>query len=259
MRVFLICFSLLFLMPTVPAEDNRGRQIYVQRDTQDSGFVDSTVVMNMILFAKNGRTSRRVIKIQILEGLKDKGDKMTLVFKQPRDIAGTALLTHELLEQDDNQWLYMPAFKRIKRISSRNRTGRFMGTEFTYEDLAGEKVNDFRYRYLGTRKYRGKMVYYIERIPVSRYSGYSRQETFVDPKTYQAVKIIYYDRKGRLLKTQEAENWVAYLNKFWRPKKIVMTNHRTGRSTIVTVTSDYEFAKGLRDSDFSKSALRRIR
>ena len=258
MRVFLIFFSLLFLMPTVHA-DNRGRQIYVQRDNQDAGFMDSTVVMKMNLRSKNGRISRRVLKMQILEGLKDKGDKMLLVFKQPRDIAGTALLTHEILEQDDNQWLYMPAFKRIKRIASRNRTGRFMGTEFTYEDLAGEKINDFRYRYLGIRKYRGKNVYYIERIPVSRYSGYSLQKTFVDPKTYQVLKIIYYDRKGRLLKTQEADNWVAYLNKFWRPEKIVMTNHRTGRSTIVTVTSDYEFAKGLRKNDFSKSALRRIR
>ena len=77
------------------------------------------------------------------------GDLGIIVFSKPRDIRGTALLTHANVEpSDDDQWLYLPAVKRVKRISSSNRTGKFVSSEFSYEDLGSQEVEDYTYKWL---------------------------------------------------------------------------------------------------------------
>jgi outer membrane lipoprotein-sorting protein len=257
-KFFILGQVLMFALATSVTAENKGKEIYLDRERQDTGFEDFSSNMEMLLKTKTGRTSRREIRMQVLEGSEGEGDKTRVIFKFPRDVKGTALLTHQHLEGDDDQWLYMPAFKRTKRIGSRDRTGRFMGTEFLYEDLVVEEVNDYTYRYIDEREYRGKTVHHIERIPISENSAYSRKEADVDQESNQPIRVVYFDRKGKLLKTLEAEEWVAYKGQFWRPNKMTMTNHQTGDMTILT-TPEYEFSQGLTQRNFSKSALERVR
>ena len=101
----------------------------------------------MVLRNKQGQESRRQLRVKIFEVAGD-GDKSMFVFDEPRDVKGTALLIHAHRESTDGQWLYLPALKRVKRISSSNRSGSFMGSEFAYEDMSAQEVERFTYRYL---------------------------------------------------------------------------------------------------------------
>ena len=93
------------------AQDSRARE---------EGFGNFTAQQIMVLRNKHGQESRRQLRIKVLEVAKD-GDKSLFVFDEPRDVQGTALLIHSYGESADDQWLYLPALKRVKRISSSNR------------------------------------------------------------------------------------------------------------------------------------------
>jgi hypothetical protein len=244
--------------PADPAEQ-RGLAIFTERDRLDQGYFDQRVEMEMILRSPGGREASRRIRLSQLEGPPGGGDKALILFEEPLDIKGTALLTHEALgSEDDAQWLYLPAYRRVKRIAAQDRSGRFVGTEFSYEDLAGDKLQDFRYRYLGEINHEGHQLQRVERIPLNPHSEYGRQETWVDPQNHQVVHALLYDRKGRHIKTFTADGWVQYEGRFWRPQRIIMTHVPSGRSTLLK-TAEYQFDTGLTDNDFSLVALRRIR
>lgn len=237
----------------------QGRAIFVAREKLDTGYVDQQVSMDMTLRSNSGREASRRIKIMQLEGEPGQGDKVLIVFEAPADIKGTALLTHEALGvSDDQQWLYLPAYKRVKRIAATNRSGRFVGTEFSYEDLSGDKLEDFDYRYLGEEEHDGQRLHKVERIPLSANSEYSRQVTWVNSDNHQVVRAFLYDKQGTHLKTLEATDWTQYQERFWRAHTMVMTHIPSGRSTLLK-TSKYEFGVGSSDKDYSPSALKRIR
>jgi len=130
------------------------------------------------------------------------GDKSMSIFDRPRDVKGTAMLTYSHALEPDNQWLYLPALKRVKRISSSNKSGPFMGSEVAYEDLSSQEVEKYSYKYLGDEVFDGHDCFIVERIPAYKYSGYKLQEVWYDKAEYRPLKIVYYDRKGALLKTQ---------------------------------------------------------
>jgi hypothetical protein len=113
----------------------KGLAISQQVKQKDLGWTDSTADMLMILRNKQGQESIREIKIKSLEQLND-GDKSLTIFNKPRDVKGTAFLSFSHPKANDDQWLYLPALKRVKRISSRNKSGPFMGSEFAFEDLS---------------------------------------------------------------------------------------------------------------------------
>ena len=95
----------------------------------------------MVMTLKNraGKTSRRIIRIKTLESKGD-GDKSLSLFDEPADVKGTSMLTYSHGLKPDDQWLYLPALKRVKRINSRNKSGPFMGSEFAFEDLGSQEV-----------------------------------------------------------------------------------------------------------------------
>ncbi|HIE54069.1 MAG TPA: outer membrane lipoprotein-sorting protein, partial [Chromatiaceae bacterium] len=186
------------------------------------------------------------------------GDKTLIVFDEPRDVKGTALLTFSHKVEDDDQWLYLPALKRVKRIASRNKSGPFMGSEFAYEDLASQEVEKYTYKYIRDDEYEGRPVFVIERYPVSQYSGYTRQLVWVDKERYIPLKISFYDRKNSLLKTLVFRSYKQYLDRYWRAGEMFMENHQTGKSTLLT-WKDYRFRTGLTDADFTRNSLKRAR
>ncbi|MEM7525155.1 MAG: MMPL family transporter, partial [Pseudomonadota bacterium] len=130
--------------------EEKGLAIATEADKRDLGFGDSTVTGTMILRDKQGQASERAFRNMILERPESGvGDLAVIVFEKPRDVRGTSLLTHANVEPaDDDQWLYLPAIKRVKRISSSNRTGKFVSSEFSYEDLGGQEVDDYNYKWL---------------------------------------------------------------------------------------------------------------
>ena len=134
---------------TAPTSDaaTRGLEIVVEADRRDNGFGDLTAGMTMTLRNRHGEESTREIRNRAKEVDGD-GDKTLIIFDEPRDIKGTAFLNYTHAVGPDEQWLYLPALKRVKRIASNNKSGPFMGSEFAYEDISSQEVEKYTYTYL---------------------------------------------------------------------------------------------------------------
>ena len=242
--------------PSLSAQ-KRGLEISVVAKQRDTGWVDSTSDMRMTLRNKQGQQSIREIKIKSLELLND-GDKSLTIFNKPRDVKGTAFLSFSHPVGNDEQWLYLPALKRVKRISSRNKSGPFMGSEFAFEDLSSFEIEKYSYNFLGEEKLNNLDNYIIEQYPVDENSGYTRRVVWLDKSEYRIQKIDFYDRKNALLKTLTYQDYKLYLDKFWRADQAQMINHQSGKSTELT-WQNYAFKTGLKDSDFNRNTLKRVR
>ncbi|MCH6256036.1 outer membrane lipoprotein-sorting protein [Puniceicoccaceae bacterium K14] len=239
-----------------PSEE-RGLEIAKEVDLRDTGFGDMKAEMEMALQNRHGDVSTRRMSMKTLEVQGD-GDKSLIYFDQPRDVKGTAFLSFTHKEGQDDQWLYLPALARVKRIASNNKSGPFVGSEFAYEDLSSQEVEKYTYKYIEDREIDGKNFLIVERYPVDRSSGYTRQIMYVEEERYIVTKIVFYDRKDSLLKTLDFVDFNQYLDKFWRPNEMVMENHQTGKKTELS-WSEYVFSNGYTDRDFDQKTLRNIR
>lgn len=235
----------------------KGLAIAVEADKRDTGFSDFTANMVMELRNKQGDVSTRTIRLKTLEVLDD-GDKSMSIFDKPADVKGTAFLTFSHAKDPDEQWLYLPALKRVKRINSKNKSGPFMGSEFAYEDLASQEIEKYTYKYLRDEALDGVDCFVVERFPAYAHSGYTRQIAWINKEKYVAEKIEFYDRKNSLLKTLINKDYKQYLEQYWRANEMQMDNHQTGKSTTLR-WENYKFKTGLRDSDFNRNSLKRAR
>ncbi len=248
----------LFASANAETPAAKGLRIAQEADASDTGFNDFTANMVMTLKNRAGKSSRRIIRIKTLEVAND-GDKSLSLFDEPADVKGTAMLTFSHGLKADDQWLYLPALKRVKRINSRNKSGPFMGSEFAFEDISSQEVEKYKYKYLREEacgegnKWK---CHVIERIPAYKYSGYTKQVVWIDTQHYRPTKIMFYDRKNALLKTLVATNFSQYAGKHWRPAMMNMQNHQSGKSTILQYTN-YKFKTGLSTRDFNKKSLAR--
>jgi len=240
-----------------PAE--QGFDIAARSDRTDVGFGDSRVELQMILRNAAGQQSTRKLEIATLEKPDESvGDKSLVLFETPRDIEGTALLSHAKILDPDDQWLFLPALKRVKRIASSNKSGPFVGSEFAFEDFTAIELNKFDYRYIGTETCGAFQCDVLERQPRYENSGYSKQMAWVDQDVFQIRKVEFYDRRGDLLKVLELGDYRQYDNGVWRAHKLSMENVQTNKQTDL-VYQDYVFNVGISDKDFTKGRLSRLR
>ncbi len=251
----LLC--LLTFSASAETPEEKGLAIATQADKRDSGFGDYTNDVKMILKNKQGQESVREIRSRTLE-VENDGDKSLTIFDEPRDVQGTALLSFTHKEGPDDQWLYLPALKRVKRIASDNKSGPFMGSEFAYEDITSQEVDKYTYKFLRDDQLDGMDVFVFERYPRDENSGYTRQIVWLDKEHYKERKIEFYDRKNSLMKTLLLSDYQLHNDQFWRAHEMNMENHQTGKSTRL-LQSNYTFGAGLTDRDFDQNSLKRAR
>jgi len=253
-----ILIAALASSAAAPAQspEEKGLAIARAADAYDHGYADFTANMIMTLKNKTGETSIRLIRIRNLE-VEGDGDKSLSIFDEPADVKGTKMLTYAHGLEPDDQWLYLPALKRVKRISSRNKSGPFMGSTFAFEDLGSQEVEKYTYRYLREEPCGDYRCHVLELYPAYEFSGYTREVVWMDTEAYRVVRIDYYDRKQALLKTLTASEFRQYLGHYWRPGRMEMENHQTGKSTLLE-WADYAFGTGLDDGEFRPQALDRI-
>ncbi|MEM0946320.1 MAG: outer membrane lipoprotein-sorting protein [Pseudomonadota bacterium] len=243
---------------TAQTAEQKGFEIAARSDRSDRGFGDSVSTMTMILRTASGQEARRSMRQTVLEVPNEKvGDKSVNIFDAPEDVAGTALLSHAKITKADDQWLYLPALKRVKRISSSNKSGPFLGSEFAFEDFTGQELGKFTYKFLKSEGCGSLTCDVIQRIPTYKNSGYAQQIVWIDQRDFQFRRVQFYDRGNALMKTLVFTDYKKYQGKFWRPLTLTMQNHQTGKSTVLRF-SDYKFGNGLRDSDFVQGRLSRI-
>lgn len=237
--------------------EEKGLAIAREADRRLDGFVDYSATLSMTLRAKNGQEAVRELRFKSLE-VPDDGDKSLTLFDQPKDVEGTTLLTYSHKTADDDIWLFLPALKRVKRIAGNNKSGPFMGSEFAFEDFGVQEVEKFTYKFLREESLDGVDCYVVERVPVEKTSGYSRTEAWFDKAEYRVQKIDYWNKNGAHVKTLRARDYKQYLDKLWFPDRYEMSNHDTGRSTVLHF-KDYKFRNGYTERDFDQSALEAAR
>jgi len=228
-------------------------EIAEKSDKVTDGFESSISQTEMILINASGQKSVRELEMKTLEG--ENGDKTISTFLTPADVKGTKTLTHEHLNRDDDQWLYLPALKRVKRIASRNKSGSFMGSEFSYEDIGNQNYKKYTYdNKIEEVDLNGVKCYKGFRIPKDKNSGYTKQVSWVEKDTFLLQKIEYYDRKSELLKTAIFSDY-KQIDGVWRVGKIEMKNHQNDKSTIL-IWKDDKIHAGLTAKEFNKRVLK---
>lgn len=257
-----VSFLLVLLMgaPLVVAsetENAKALTIAKERKQRDSGWGTTEATVTMILGNGQGQEARRELNVKSLE-VADDGDKALTVFNSPRDVKGTAFLSFSHALEPDEQWIYLPALKRVKRISSRNKSGPFVGSEFAFEDMTSYEVEKFSYEYLGDEEVNGEACFVLRQTPNYDYSGYTSQKVWIDKSHYRVQKVEFYDKKDTLLKVLKPQDYQLYKDKFWRPMRSEMRNVQTRKSTFL-ITEDIDFDTDLSESDFDKNRLKRAR
>ena len=222
------------------------------------GYESSKSIMEMVLIDQAKNKSKRVMHSISLEDKKNdgiNGDKSLMEFKTPLDVKGTKFLTHEKIEKNNNQWLYLPALKRIKRITSKNKSGSFMGSEFSYEDISSREPSKYTYStQLLEEKINNIDVYKYERYPKDKNSGYSKQVVYVDKNRFVVLKIEFFDKKKELLKTATYSGYKKIKNTY-RVTKMLMTNHQNYKATTLEYIKD-NIHLNLDEKLFSKRYLK---
>ncbi len=238
-RLFLsIAICLLFgLHSTAYAADMTGMQI--MRAAEQRHRVKSEIILETMRMGSGDETfETRTIQIyrrQDLQGL----DQTLIVFKVPADVRGTALLSKETTTGNDDQWLYSPSRRRITRVAQGSKRNYFMGTDFSYEDLEPENVDDYRYERQADTDHESGPCFVIEAVPADmerqNRSAYSRRIIHVFKDIYYPVEIRFFDRHDRHVKTLVNQDLFQITAESWRPRTITMTNHQRRHRTMIKV------------------------
>ncbi|MEM7078406.1 MAG: outer membrane lipoprotein-sorting protein [Pseudomonadota bacterium] len=225
------------------------------------GYGDFEVDLRMVLVNKNGKSTERRLAIAQLE-VSPELTKTLISFAAPKSIRGTGLLTFSAKDRDAMQWIYLPKFNRVKRISARDRSGSFAQSTFSYEDLTDFRVDEFDYRWEGTTTCGSLQCDVVLRTPKDPYSGYAYQRLWVDDSIHQIRSMELYDTDRELQKVMQAEDFRAYAlpsGVVYFPTSVTMQNVQTGRATTL-IWGEHKFARGLTEQrNFSENALRRVR
>ena len=256
--VMLMALALPLSLQATDDLEKKGYDIAARSDRTDRGFSDSTVKLSMVLRNAAGKESSRALEIKTFEVQDENvGDKSLVIFDSPRDIKGTALLSHAQILEPDDQWLFLPALKRVKRISSTNKSGPFVGSEFAFEDFTATELNKYNYKWLRSEACGELTCDVVERYPRYENSGYTKQISWIDQSIYQVRQLDFYDRKDSLLKSLDFKDYREYQDGIWRAHTFSMLNLQTEKSTDL-IYSDYQFKTGLTENDFVKGILKRV-
>lgn len=257
MKFILLIISSFIFVTSLEAKESaaqKGLRIAREVEKAQSGFKTETSDIEMQLINAYGEKVIRKMNSQTIEGNGSDGDKSLIEFIYPADVKGTKLLTWAHDDKDDDQWLYLPAFKRVKRIASSVKSGSFMGSEFTYEDLGGQSIEKYNFKWIKDDKLDGVKLSVVERIPKESNSGYSKQIVWFDLSKHISHKVEYYDRKSELLKTAIFKE-PKKVGKYWRSMHVEMSNHQTRKKSIL-IWSNRELGKSLKSSNFNASRLK---
>ena len=249
--------SLIFFAFSLFANVEKGEQIARDMDAANKGYGSESSVMELVLIDSSGTTLVRGMKGTNLE--KKEVIKGLMTFLKPNDVKGTKLLTWSYREtdKDDDQWLFLPSLKRVKKINSRTRGSSFMGSEFSYADLTAQTIEKYNFSYVKDIKVNGHDTWMLNRV--SKYkSNYKRVEIFVSKKMLTTVASNYYNKRNELYKKATFKNFKKYKvnnKEFFRASEVTMSNLQNGKKSKF-VWSERRLGEDVKESDLHKRSLR---
>ncbi len=230
-----LCLALLatcLLSPALAAQPT-GREIMERVDARDDG--DRAIEdVEMVLIDKRG--NQRVRKIRAFSRDEGKDTHTIMFFLSPADVKDTAFLTYDYddPDKDDDQWLYLPALKKTKRIASTDKSGSFMGSDFTYADMTDRELDYYNYRLMKEDEVDGVKVWQIEAIPNTEKeieeTGYTKSVLFVRQDNYVVIRAVNWVKKGKRLKYFDVKK-LDLIDGIWVPTEMQMTTKK-GKTTL---------------------------
>lgn len=234
-----------------PGEKLTGRDIAQRVYDRDDG-QDSFTSGEMVLIDKRGK--KRVRKITVQEKDYGKLTKTLIRFTEPADIEGTGFLSWENEDGEDDQFLFLPELKRVRRVVSSQKNKSFVNTEFTYEDMERRKVDDDEHRLLQEEEVDGKACYVVESIPKGgKKSQYSRLVSWVLKDIYLPIKVEYYGKAKKLAKVL-TNGKIEKIDGIWTAMEAEMVNVKENRRTLIRIT-EANYNRGIPDDVFTKRNL----
>lgn len=211
-----------------------GLEVMQKVDDAQNEIIGLDSTMDLVLIDANNQKVVRQMQSQVLE--REEGNKSITTFTKPIDVKGTKLLTWTQKDAPNKQWLYLPSFNRLKKINSKSQSGSFMGSEFSYEDIAGMVIEKYDHKMLEDTKDYWK----VESIPKSTtQSGYSKMISKISKKYLYPIEVQYYNRRNEILKQSLVSQMLTYelaKKTFYLPKSITMKNNLNLRSSIIEWT-----------------------
>ena len=254
-KITLLVASLLLPLSVFAITADEIAKKVDQRDTGDN----SIASMKMILIDKHGSKRVRDMKKYLKEY--DGVTKSVIFFLTPADVKNTGFLTFDYDDEtkDDDQWLYLPALKKSKRIASSDKSASFMGSDFTYSDMTSRNINDYKYRIAKESKVNGKKVWIMESIPKTQKTidetGYTKSYMFVRQDNFVVVRAMHIMTNGN--KKYLDVKKLKLIDGIWTSTQIVMST-KDGKKTLhktILEFDDVKYNQKLKDSFFSVRTL----
>lgn len=251
-----LVIAISFLTLNTYADTTKGWEIAKKMDETNSGYIGETSTMKLLIVDSGGGQIEREIEGKSLE--KSDMDKTLMNFIKPLDVKGTKLLTWSRKNDKDDQWLYLPSLKRVKKINSDSKGSSFMGSEFSFEDLAGQSIEKYTYDLKSEGSLGNQKVYVLERTPKEK-SSYNKVVLYVSTKNYTTLKSEYY-KNNTLLKVGTFSDFKEYVmpvtkKKIVRPGKIEMNNVQNKNKSIF-VWENRVIGKAISESVFTQESLK---
>ena len=261
-KIILLC--LVFLLGTsgsirpvcAQSEELTGRDIALKVHDHPDGD-DQRGVMHMTLINRRGRTRERLVLSLSKEYGKD--SKSLMFFQLPADVKGTGFLQYEYDDpaKEDDRWLYLPALKKVRRISGSSKNDYFMGTDFTYDDMGNRAVEEDHHKLLREEEVDSLKCWVLESTPKDKDYMYSKTVKWIRQDALTPIKVEFYDRQGNLLKVLTITD-IRKQDGFWTMFKMEMDNLQERHKTILEI-KEIHYNVGLKDNLFRVSTLERGR
>ncbi len=234
----IVIYLLLMASFAQAQQPSADRILEKVRDFDDGSSYSATAFLRI----KDNNTVREREFYMLQKDISDEEERQVIYFHSPSDVRGVSFLTastKEHLNKNDNQWIYFPAFRKVRRIGSNDKSGSFMGSVFNYYDLDKPRVRDYKNTLIGEDKIMGREAWLIERIPVSQdvinKTGYHKVRVWVDKERNLALQQHYFDEKGLLFKTMESVS-VEKIQDIWTVTKFLANNMETGKESEIDYT-----------------------
>lgn len=193
------------------------------RDFDDGRSYSATAFLR--IKDKNRVREREFYMLQ--KDIEDEQERQVIYFHAPADVRGVSFLTvnhKEHLNKADNQWIYFPAFRKVRRIGSNDKRGSFMGSVFNYADLDKVRVTDYKNTLIGEDNVMGRQAWLIERIPVSQAvinkTGYHKVKVWIDKERELSLQQHYYNEKDIVFKTTQSAE-IEKIQNIWTVTKFI--------------------------------------
>jgi len=256
--LILTCFGCAALAGQASAEPTA--QEIMQKNLLATKVLDSTTHSTFVLVNAAGQQRVRETdgQTKLIAGTTD--NRRLVTFLSPADVHGTKTLLIEHSAGDDDIWIYLPAMKKVRRLVASNKKDSFVGTDFSYGDVIGHKVEDWNHTLIRREKVDGRDCYVVESTPkrpeVADNTGYSKRVSWIDQQSYVGIRIEIYDQAGEILKRQSAEDIerVDAKNDRYQPMKLVSENVQTGHKTLIEF-KNFKANVGVGDEVFAARTL----